>query len=128
MITLLLAAVIELSDVRAALTHIDRFCAVLKCPKPIIVSIWPDAKMPGMGGSTQRIKDGPGCAIHLRREALFRVDILAHEACHCANDYESLGKKVSDAKRAREEEAAVKCSQELLERDIHTRSGTWVVR
>jgi hypothetical protein len=97
----ILAAVIDTALVSAAVKKINAYCAVLGCPRPVVVSVWPDDRMRGRMADTKRIENGGGCSIRLRREALYRIDALAHEACHCAG-------------RAGEE-AAVRCSQRLLE-------------
>lgn len=116
------ALLVSTIEIRAALAHIDAYCRALKCPKPVVVSIWPDGQMVGTGATTKRIEGGAGCAIHLRGEALLHVDWLAHEACHCANDYDRLDPRgwrpgMTPAERKLREDLAVKCSQGLLERE-----------
>lgn len=122
MIALLLLQIwLPIEDVKIALKRINTYCEILKCNKPIVVSFWPDKFMAGSGGSVTRIENGGGCSIHLRREALYRVDWLAHEACHCANDYKVMNghgwdSSLSKEERNRRENAATSCSQELLEK------------
>lgn len=120
MIELLLLA--TMTDVQLAMSRIDDFCRVLKCPKPILISIVPDNKFPGVGAQTRRIGNNEGCSIIIRWEALYRIDWLAHEACHCANDYKAMTEygwdpSLPKEERNRRENAAISCSQKLLEKN-----------
>lgn len=100
MIGVLLAAVINLGDVAAARKTIDRYCRVLGCSKPVLISILPEEKMRGVGARTRW--NDKGCSIQLKPESLKRVDWLAHEACHCARPRAS-------------EDDTITCQQALLE-------------
>ena len=110
MIELLLTFIINTSDVQTAISEVNYFCKILNCPKPVTVSILPDVKLQGKGAYTTKIEETGGCAIHVRNEAIYRIDWLAHEACHCANDMDLT---VAKAER---EDAAIKCSQKLIEK------------
>lgn len=117
---LLAVQIIDPSDVRAAAKRLDAYCAILHCSRPISVSIHPDERMRGAGGTTRRLGHSSGCVIRLRREALYRPDWLAHEACHCAHDYDAMDMtgwipSVPLVERTRREDEALRCAQKLME-------------
>lgn len=120
MIEVFLLAV-SMADVQKAMRTIDEFCRILKCPKPVVVSIVPDEKLHAHGGRTRKIVNGGGCSIEIKQESLYHIDWLAHEVCHCVNDYGMLDEKgwlvsVTRVERIKRENEAMKCSQELIEK------------
>jgi hypothetical protein len=112
--------VINLANVKTAISKINHYCEVVKCPKPILVVVDPDELMRGYGAYT--VRAGTGCSIHLTIQALTRVDWLSHEACHCAHDrvaFDETGwlSRTSKVEQKYREDRADKCSQELLEQE-----------
>jgi hypothetical protein len=57
---------------------------------------------------------GNGCTVHSTFASLRRDSTLAHEACHCAHDFNFLGVSVADEAHQRREKAAQACGENLI--------------
>ena len=73
---------------------------------------------PRMSARAVRGEDGHGCVLKIRQFLLRRPDIIAHETCHCVNDYPLLtphgyNRSVTFDEVARMERAAKSCAEEL---------------
>jgi len=71
---------------------------------------------PRVDGRTVRGENG--CVLKMRRSTLRRPDIVAHETCHCVNDYPLLtphgyDPSVTFDEVVRMERAAKRCAEEL---------------
>lgn len=113
--------IIDPAHVREATKQIAAYCAVLKCPRPVVVAVVPPETIERHGAITRRIGGGSGCAINLTAEAVHHPDWLAHEVCHCAHDYDAIDEhgwreSVSAVERTRREDEAMRCAQKLLEK------------
>ena len=119
-LTLLLSSLSDIDAyyVSAAETQAAVYARVLSnVPPEIRVEIEESAVEDNLNAHVVRSADGT-CVAMLRRRSLRRPDILAHEVCHCVNDYRVMGPYgfragLPHPEVVRREAAAVACGEEL---------------
>jgi len=76
-------------DLRRAERKAEAYCQRLECAVPITVVLMPvRTEFPD---AHTTIGPGGSCLIHMTKTSVLRDDIIAHEVCHCAQDYAVLG-------------------------------------
>lgn len=102
-----------------AAIHAQHFADRLDFRQPI--KIIPRDFMPKPEEKGNAVRDGNTCLIHISKTALhpIRDDIIAHEVCHCAADWDHLGMfgyRPGTGIEARDamEERATRCENKLM--------------
>lgn len=117
-------AAIALFDQQQAQIRAAAFCRELGCGRAVVVVVEPDVKFgTSVMAKTTRDEDETGCVLHFRQEYVGREDVIAHEVCHCKNDWEAFGRwgyepRVSWAEAEARDVLADACAEKLMKRRI----------
>lgn len=113
-------AAIALYDLQRAQVEAAGFCRELGCGRAVGVSVEEDERFPeSVAAHTTRDESGTACVLHMRRRNVTDSRTIAHEVCHCAGDWEVLGRygyvaTVSKEERRWREEKAKACGEGLM--------------
>jgi len=115
-------AAMALYDRQIAQVEAAGFCRELRCRQAVTVSVEPDDRMAEtIVAHTTRGEDGTGCVVHVKKRWVVLDAVIAHEVCHCAQDYGVLGvygylPTVSKEERRWREKEARACGERLTRR------------
>jgi hypothetical protein len=102
-----------------------RFARALSAPVTLSIRVRiVEPVDPRMLATTVRGESGNGCVLKMREMVLRRPDVVAHETCHCVNDYPLLtsygyNRSVVLEDVERMESAAERCEEGLLKLMLH---------